>query len=288
MSPATSDKDDAENVSKHDAGNAATVPAPVRTIQSIDRTVMIVNLLAEESSGYTLTQLAQRMKLPLQTLQSLLRTLQHHEWVVQERRGKPYRLGPGIGLINRRWLGNQDRAALGAEAVEELSLRLREYVILAEWAGGQLTSLAESHPSRQLVVRGEVHSADRLHTMATGKMLLASLDPQRRKEIVSTMPMSRQGPRSITDRAVFMRHLVQVAQQGFAICKDEAARGVVALAVPVASVPGTRAALGVALPQARYSDDRQKQLLFEMRLAAAQIERSWQTAPAAQEENGRK
>ena len=249
--------------------------APGRTIQSVDRTVAIINALSHESAGMSLRDLARQVNLQPQTLQSLLRTLQHHGWVVQDDRGKPYRLGPALGLINRRWMGGQDRVALAGPIVADLSRQIREYVILAEWVGGQLTPLAESQPDRELRVRGEAVAADRLHVMATGKLLLAYMDENRRADIVATMPMEPRGPQSVTDKTVLLQQLQQIRHQGFSLCLDEAARGVVAMAVPLTSPSGAFAALGVCLPMVRYSPQRQTELLDHMRQAAARIEQTW-------------
>ncbi|NLF32022.1 MAG: hypothetical protein GX591_14190, partial [Planctomycetes bacterium] len=154
--------------------------------------------------------------------------------------------------------------------------RLGEYVILAEWAGGVLVPLLEVRPDRELAVRGEAFRPDRLHTMATGKLLLAMLDERRRRDVVASLPLERHGPNTITDRSALLEQLDAIARAGVAICEEEAAAGVVALAVPVdAEAAAAPAALGTALPLARYGPSRRDALLDELQRTGRAIASAW-------------
>ena len=254
--------------------NAATLPG--RTVQSVDRAVAIVTRLAGSQAGLSLTEVAKALALAPQTVQSLLRTLQHHGWVVQATPRGRYRLGPGLAQVVRRWHAEQDRAVLAEPFVTDLAKRLGEYVILAEWTGGVLVPLLEVRADRELAVRGEAYRPERLHTMATGKLLLAMLDETRRREIVASLPLARRGPNSITDRAALLAQLDAIGRAGVAVCEEESAAGVVALAAAVTAATGQApAALGTALPLARYTPARRDELLDELRRAGRAIASAW-------------
>ncbi len=248
----------------------------VRTVQSVDRAVAILERLAGSRAGLSLTELAGALHLAPQTAQSLLRTLQHHAWVAQASARGRYRLGPAAGEVVRRWHDGQDRAALAEPLVTELGRRLAEYVILTEWAGGVLVPLLEVRADRELSVRGEAYGPERLHTMATGKLLLAMLDAPRRRRIVASLPLHRRGPNSVTDRAALLEQLETIGRAGVAICREEAAAGVVAVAVAVpAPADKPPAALGTALPLARYDAARRAALLDELQRAGRAIATAW-------------
>jgi len=257
------------------SGNAES-PWAGRTVQSVDRVVAIVETLAGAKEGMSLTKLAEALALAPQTLQSLLRTLQRHGWVVQPDKRGPYRLGPGLGQVHRRWLAGQDRVALARPIVTELCSRVGEYVILAEWTGSGLMPLLEAQPDRELSVRGELYLPERIHTMATGKLLLACLAEPRRREIVAVLPMHRRGPNSATDRAVLLDQLESIRQAGVAVCVEEAAEGIAALAVPLPGSPAQNpVALGVSIPTARYSPSRREELIADLRDAGRAITEAW-------------
>lgn len=252
-------------------------PAPGgRTIQSVDRAVAILESLATAKEGLALSELAKSVRLAPQTLQSLLCTLQKHRWAVQSGHRGAYRLGPRLGEVHRVWRKGQDRIALARPIVTELSRQLGEYVILAEWAGGSLMPLIETNPDRELAVRGELFLPDRIHTTATGKVLLSLLDEPLRRQIVKTLPLVRRGPRSVTKQKTFLDQLDSIRKAGVAVCVEEAAEAVVAIAVSVSTASGQGlAAMGVSLPLARYSTSRSGKLIAELRDGAKAITEAW-------------
>ena len=239
-----------------------------RTIQSVDRAMQIVDLLASCSAGHSLSIVAREMGLKPQTVQSLLRTLECHGLVSQAGRGEPYTLGPRVHEWSRRWLAGADWAAAAGSIVAELGDRLGEYVVLSQLRGDSLVHLVEKTPARSLVVTPSAESPEHLHTMATANVLLAWLGEEERARIVADLPMLKRGPKSITDRGVFLQRLGDVRRDGYVECIDEASEGVVALAVPVDTARGEGTlALGMALPKVRYR--KREDLLAELRLTAS-------------------
>ncbi|HAU36870.1 MAG TPA: hypothetical protein DCX07_04045, partial [Phycisphaerales bacterium] len=237
-------------------------------MQSVDRAVGILKLLAAHGEGLTLAAVAAETRLLPQTAQSLLRTLEVHELVVQGGRGRPYRLGPGLLTLARKWMAG-GAAVAAAAPVEELAARIHEYVVLAELKGRSVVPLVERQVDQPLMTRPVVAGPDRVHVTATGKVLLAGLDEPLRGQLVSQLSLARHGPRSITDRARLLRHLDGVAGKGFAVCLEEASPHVAAMAVPVRDAGGSvRAALGIWLPLVRFSPPRRRQLLNELRRTA--------------------
>ncbi len=239
-----------------------------RTIQSLDRAVRLLDRLASTTEGSSLSGLARNMNLKPQTVQSLLRTLQCHGLVSQAGRGEPYVLGPRVHTWSRRWLTGVDWASAAGSIVADLGERLGEYVVLSQLRGDSLVHLVEKTPARSLVVTPSAESPEHLHTMATAKILLAWLGESEQARIVANLPMLERGPKSITDRGVFLKRLGDVRRQGYAECIDEASEGVVALAVPVDTARGEATlALGMALPKVRYRE--REELLAELRQAAS-------------------
>jgi DNA-binding IclR family transcriptional regulator len=254
-----------------------TTAAP-RLVQSVDRAINILKTLVNEPAGLSLFELAARTELAPQTLQGLVRTLQHHDLVVQAGKGAPYVVGPGLGAMARAWSANQDRAGLARRAVLELAGRIGEYVLLAELRGAAFFAMVEARSSRELAVAFQHCWVERMHNMATGKVLLAWADEGTAEELLDRLEFARRGPRAITSRRALRRELARVRREGFALCRDEGSAGVAALAVPVRDAAGkVAAALGVSLPVSRLSAARRKELLAELGRTASQIESLWGT-----------
>ena len=247
-----------------------------RKVQSVERAVMILELLASEQEGLSLSRIAERLDLRPQTAQGLLRTLEAHEMVVQGGRGAPYVLGPGVHRLSRKWMGGRDGAMLARKTVQDLARSVGEYVLLAELRGGTLMPLVEANPEQPLMVTSEGAFSGHLHSMATGKLLMAYLDKEQREEIVASLDLEKAGPRSVTDPAELRRQLERIRRQGYAVCIEENTASIAAVAVPVrGAARRVVAALGVALPRIRFPVARRRELRERLQAAAAEIERLW-------------
>ncbi len=243
----------------------------MRTIQAVDRAIAVLGTLAESPSGLSLSALAQVLELAPQTVQSLLRTLETHELVFQMGRGRPYQLGPKVHALSRRWLRGRGLGDAAQGIVAELSRQVGEYALLAELRGRTLEGLVEVSPAEGLVVRSELHAAERWPMMATGKVLLAYLEAPIRDEVLATLPVAR----STADRRRLETQLELIRRDGYAVL-PKAAPGVAALAVPVRDQRGAvAAALGIAVPAVRFAATREQELLRHLRAAAGKIEQAW-------------
>jgi DNA-binding IclR family transcriptional regulator len=247
-----------------------------RTVQSVDRAVGILEALAGEPDGLGLGGVAEAVGIRPQTAQSLLRTLQAHEFVVQAARAEPYRLGPAVHRLAARWLEPQHRAALARPAVKELAERLGEYALLAELRGSVLVGLVEVQARRRLMVTGGVEFGARMHTMATAQVILAHLPRERLDGILASLELTRTGPNTITSRREFVARLAEVRRHGYATCIGEAGPGIAAMAVPVREPSGeVNCALGVALPEARFSPRGERSLRRALLEAAKTVQNAW-------------
>ncbi|MCD6404221.1 MAG: IclR family transcriptional regulator [Planctomycetes bacterium] len=247
-----------------------------RSVQSVDRAVMILELLAAQPAGLGLGGIAGKLGLAPQTAQSLLRTLEAHEMVVQRERGTPYCLGPRIHRLSRKWMSGRDMTALAGSTVEALSRKIGEYVLLAKLRGGTLVRLGEASPDQALMISPEMALSGDLHTLATGKLLLAYLDDDQREAIIPSLDFKMHGPRSVRDPAELRRLLPKIRRRGWVVCIEEHGAGVTAMAVPVHEAGGrVVAALGTAVPLVRFPKARRAKLRGKLQAAAARIEKQW-------------
>ena len=93
---------------------------PAGTIRSVEKVIDILELLARESRGLALGDLARRLDLNASTVHHLLATLKGRGLVTQDERTKMYRIGHRlVGMVNR-FLSGTDLYPAGISPVEEL------------------------------------------------------------------------------------------------------------------------------------------------------------------------
>ncbi len=248
-----------------------------RPIQSVERAFSILDVLAGEPAGLSLRDLAIRLFLPPQTVQSLLRTLELRELVVQAGRGAPYRIGPGLHRLASDRPSRDERGSLARVAVSNLAKDIGESVLLAELSGRRAAPLAQARFEQPLAVTPDSEGFQRLHTMATGKVLIAAMPATARTVFVHGLNLSPRTPVTITDPDQLLAELAVVAEQGWAETIEEAVPGIAALAVPIPTTGDqVPAALGTCLPTARYSAERRPELLAALHRYAREIQEIWQ------------
>jgi len=250
--------------------------SPQRLIQSVDRAIHILKTLASEPSGVPLMVLSEKMELPPQTLNSLLRTLQAHDLVQQADRAKPYQLGPGLYQLALQWSANQDRVGQARDIVFALAQITGENVTLAELRGLTVFSLVEAQSNQPLRVSSECRSFAHIHVLATGKLLLAYQPEHQLDTFLRQIAFVKVASKTITNPTLFRKNLIKIQEQGYAITINEGAEGVAAMAVPIRDSDGqVIAALAISMPTVRLTADHQRLLLDELHKSASRIEQRW-------------
>ena len=247
-----------------------------RTIQSIDRAVAILNSLANAPKGLPLSQLAAHLDLPIQTAQSLVRTLQVHDFIVQSDKGAPYMLGAAVLNLANVWKNQNGHIQLATAEVEKLGKALNEYVVLTKLNENTLTTLHECFPQHSLLISPFKPEPDKLHVLATGKVMLASLTGQEQSEALAKLSLIEHGPKAITDLNTLTKHLELVKRQGYGYTKNENSKHISALAVPIRNQNGdVSAILAIAAPNVRFTEADKKKYLAHLIDTVKKIEEIW-------------
>jgi DNA-binding IclR family transcriptional regulator len=156
-----------------------------------------------------------------------------------------------------------------------LSQEVGETVNLQTLTGGEVVFLETVEAARSLRVVRPAGSRIPAYASAGGKVLLASRPTDDVPAIFASGLPSRT-PWTISDVDRLQADLEQVRRQGYATNLEENTAGVNAIAVPVVDRrEGVLAALSVAAPTIRMTDERLIGLLPRMRLAAHAIARGY-------------
>jgi IclR family transcriptional regulator, acetate operon repressor len=229
-----------------------TSRGPAKTsggVQSVDRAFELLELVAAADGGAGLSQLAAGSGLPVPTVHRIVRSLVASGHVLQLA-SRRYALGPRmVGL------GKSAAVTLDAWAHPHLG-RLAEVTgetaNLAMLDRTSVVYLAQATSARHHVrMFTEVGSRVLPHCTGVGKALLAQLDPDLVRSIVTSVGMRACTPRTITDPVAFADELERVRELGYAVDDEEHERGVRCAAVAVEGMPAT--AISVSGPAGRLT-----------------------------------
>ncbi|GAB3466954.1 IclR family transcriptional regulator [Kineococcus endophyticus] len=205
------------------------MPGP---IQSVERAVAVLRLLAGAGQGLGIVDIANALGLAKTTAHGIVRTLVGVGLVVQDEDGD-YRAAPDLSDLGRPRIDANDLRARAVNWADSLASRTGESVLLATLSEGR--ALVVHHVFRPDDSAQQLRTGTSMpaHACALGKVLLASapVRPDRRRLIAMT-------GRTVVDPAVLRRTLAAVREQGWALEVEEALPGVAGIAAPVRDLGG--------------------------------------------------
>src|SRR5262249_20409626 len=110
------------------------------------------------------------------------------------------------------------------------------------------------------------------HCSAVGKAMLAALPPSEAEHILNQFELPQRTPHTITDVGVFMRHLIEVAELGYAVDDEEDTEGVACIGACVLDRNGRPAgAISVTSLKQRDWSSRKEEIATKVKQCAARI-----------------
>ena len=223
------------------------------TIQSVDRALHILNILAEYSDGLTKREIAEKVGLNVSTTHHLVNTLAAEGYVHRLDSAK-YCLGHAIARLHSAYLSNISLHTHLYDALNKLAEVTKETAYLCVWQDGHALIQAIVEGSQAVRVGGlYVGFIGNTHLRASGKALLAYLDEQELDAYLTTADFSPLTARSTCDPEELRVQLQEVVKRGYAVDRGEFADDVNCAATPVFSADGeVVAVLAVSAPEQRF------------------------------------
>lgn len=111
-----------------------------------------------------------------------------------------------------------------------------------------------------------------LHAGASGKVLLAYLDPQKQDQIIRELKYDKFSETTITEPKRLKVEIATISRQGFALSNGEMIRGTYGIAAPIFSLSrNVIAALSISAPNHRLEEKQRKQMVQLIVAAANKI-----------------
>lgn len=228
------------------------------TVKSADRVLDVLELLADAGRLMTHAGIAERTAIPKSSLTHLLRNLLRRGYVTRAPDESRYGLGDGAFALARR--GQRVRAvvAVAQPLLEQLTRETGESSALSLLRGSVVERVCSVNSTRAILYSMHVGVRAPLYAVSTGKVFLAWMAPEEREAYLARVKLEAVTPRTVASVAALRRQLRTVREEGVAYSVGEFTQGIIGVAVPVNDGRGRAvAALGVALPAARF-DERQK------------------------------
>lgn len=250
-------------------GTAATVEVAGGGVQSVDRALTILEMLAATGEA-GVTELARGLAVHKSTAFRLIATLEGHGLVEQtEDRGK-YRLGVGLLRLAGATTARLDVVSESRSVCRQLAADSGETVNIAVLADRAALYLDQASGSSALQLHNWVGQHIPLHATANGKVLLAGQPLDRLEDLLGSLPAYTEA--TITTKGRLRRELDLVRDQGYAVAVDELEVGLTAVAAPIRSAHGeVIASMSVSGPTFRLGEERVDDVIRRLLAAAEEV-----------------
>ena len=249
----------------------------------VQRSLDLIELLADAPDGLALAGICTRLKLPKSAAHRFCALLAARGYVRQDARTQHYSLTLKLPSLGFRFLAGNGWPDLAQPILDALATRTGELARLALVDGDTLTWVAKA----QGAATGLRYDADAgrgviLHATATGKVWLAALPEERALALVARearLGTRGLGPNAVGTIAGLRRELRATRRRGWGEAVEEGESGVAAIAVAVRprNDPSLDvcATVSIAGPLARMDAGRRAKLARAAQASAAELAESW-------------
>jgi len=241
-------------------------------VQSLCRALSILNVIADDDHGLTMTEIAQRAGLPMSTTHRLLTTLQHETYVRYDNDQSLWKMGVQAFIIGNAFVRSRDIIATSRPFMAALMEQSGETTNLAVADQGECIYLAQVECRQMMRVQAKPGSRVPIHSSAVGKALLAAMPPEKARKFIQMREFERATTNTVIDQKALCKEVEEVREKHFARDDEEHCVGLRCVASAIFDEFGEPiAAVSLSGPRARVSDERFPILGAMVQETAAQI-----------------
>jgi IclR family transcriptional regulator, KDG regulon repressor len=230
-----------------------------RGVQSVDRAINILEVLASERSGLGIVEISQRVTLPVSSVHRLLSTLVDRHFVAQDLHTGHYRVGVGSFEVGTAFLRQVRLTDIARQHLQELSKATRETVNLALRDGDSAAYVDQVQSDRELQVMPRPGARMPLYCTGVGKVFLAGMTESQRQEVLERLDLAPRTKYTKTTVEDVLDNVREVQRMGYAVNDQELHLGVRCVAAPVLDHLGeTCAAISVTGSPTHLYDEHLK------------------------------
>jgi DNA-binding IclR family transcriptional regulator len=237
-------------------------------VKSADRTIDLLEALAETPDRLNLTQLQHRLGIPKSSLHGLLTTLVARGWV--EESGGGYGIGLRALRTGAAYLDRDPLVRAAGPVLVALQRQLDETIHLAKLDGHNVVYLASRESQHHLRVTSRIGHRLPAHATALGIALLAT----RSHEDVDALLPDTLAPLTsytVTDLARLHAELEEAGERGWAYESGQNTPGLCCFAVVIPNSHPANYALSCSIPIARLTDEHQRAIVAALTEGADEL-----------------
>ncbi|WP_375691780.1 IclR family transcriptional regulator [Pseudooceanicola sp. LIPI14-2-Ac024] len=256
--------------------NQLTAPngqASEKTIQSVDRALQILEVMARLRGEVTLAQISEELSLNASTCHHIIKTLMARNYVRPGTARGRYMLGSQLVVLADSVNMKAELPGRAKVVLEALNQLTEEAVHLAVLEADEMITLVKREARHALRVdSASIGKSHALHATATGKILLSGLSEDEVRRLTGMHGLRKFTNGTCTDIDALLAELDRIRAQGFSEDREEFQLYVVCIGAAVRDVTGRIiASISVSTPINRATEEHLEIVRREVMAAAAKL-----------------
>ncbi len=250
--------------------------AAVHTVQSVERTLDILEALAQAGHPITLSELSHKVNLHVSTAHRLLGTLIERGYARQDTTNGRYSVGSRLLELTTGATEQIDVRAEARPSLEKLAAQVGETANLVVRSGDNLVYIDQVQTDRLVRMFTRVGSSAPLYCTGSGKLFLA-LTPEANfdREFNRYLLENRLEPRTphtIVKPQALREELRRIRERGYSFDNEEMEEGVICIAAPIFDRSGQAvAAISISGPGSRLKEGHISEAIAPVVAAATEV-----------------
>jgi DNA-binding IclR family transcriptional regulator len=241
------------------------IKKPNYPIKVLNKAFSVLDIFLKKNAPMSMTEISEELGLYPSTTHRILDTLKHGGFVEQDSFTQKYQLGLKLIELGMAKLNQINLVKEAMPLLKELSKKINETVHLAILENNEVLYLAKEESSQTIRMISYVGKRAPLHCTSLGKVLLAFLHSDERKNILNRIELSKLTENTITNKNKLMEELNRIKQKGFALDREENEKFVRCIAAPIKNYQGkVIAAASISGPSYRINECNQNPLKEEI------------------------
>ncbi|MGF7007218.1 IclR family transcriptional regulator domain-containing protein [Aminobacter sp. BE322] len=240
-------------------------------VTSLERGLAVMEILAANPRGLTLTETAEKAGLTRAGARRFLLTLTATGYAVQA--GRNFSLSPRLLAQARIWLHGVPLWTFAEPFMKETAAKLHESCSAAILSGEDMVYVARVPGPRIIAVDLQVGAHLPAFCTAMGRVLLSGLSEPDLGAFLARAALERRTPKTVTDVAKLSEIIASVRTNGYALVDEELEIGLRSIAVPLRDRSGAIvAAVNVSTQSTRHTPtEMEAEILPILKQTAARI-----------------
>ncbi len=242
-----------------------------KQIESVDKALSILECFSDKVTELSLKQLSEKTGLYKSRILRLCGTLMAHGFVIRLQ-GSLYRLGPKLMMLGKVYERSNPLISIARPILRELASITGESAKLFVIQGAKRICLVREKGTYPLTYHVEEGESFELYAGAGGKALLAYTSKEFRDQVLGEKVLQRLTPTTIVERSRLEEEFAASRAQGYASSSGEVFTEVAGMAAPVFDHENNIcAALTIAGPIQRFTEDRRQEMLESLLASAGRL-----------------